>query len=183
MEQPHQPKSFEFPKRSFGKTTVVKRSFQASWFDKWPWLHYVESSDVALCFNCSQARKQKRLQWSNNADEAFISKGFSNWKDATVKFVQHASSNCHKESILKMVTMPTSSRNVAESLSAQLAKEKFERRQCFLKNLSNIRFLGRQGLALRGHGDESDSNYIQLMKLRAEDDPRISDWLNKKTDK
>jgi len=177
---PHQPRSFDFPKRSFGKKTVVKRSFQASWFDEWSWLHYIENTDVALCFNCAQAKQQKRLQWSSNADEAFISKGFSNWKDATVKFVQHASSNCHKEAVLKMITMST---NVSESLSAQLSKEKLEHRRCFLKILSNIRFLGRQGLPLRGHGDEEDSNYLQLMKLRAEDDLKINDWLKKKTDK
>ena len=37
-----------------------------------------------------------------------------------------------------------------------------------------------QGLALRGHGDhESDSNFLQLMKLSGEleDDSRISAWL------
>ena len=38
---PHQPKSFDFPKRSFGKKVIVKRSFQASWFDMWSWLHYI----------------------------------------------------------------------------------------------------------------------------------------------
>ena len=54
-------------------------------------------SDVALCLNCSQAKQQKKLTYSSNADDAFISKGFSNWKDDTVKFVQQASSNCHKE--------------------------------------------------------------------------------------
>ncbi len=48
-------------------------------------------------------------------------------------------------------------------------KDKLERRQCFLKIVSNIRFLVRQGLALRGGGDESDSNFIQLLSLRAED--------------
>ena len=27
--------------RSFGKKVIVKRSFQASWFDRWFWLHYI----------------------------------------------------------------------------------------------------------------------------------------------
>ena len=58
---PHQPKSFDFPKRSFGKKVIVKRSFQASWFDRWSWLHYIESNDVALCLNCAQAKQQKKL--------------------------------------------------------------------------------------------------------------------------
>ena len=128
---PHQSNSFDFPKRSFGKKVIVKRSIQASWFDRWSWLHYIiESNDVALCLNCAQAKQQKKLTFSSNADDTFISKGFSNWKDATVKFVQHASSNCHKEAVLKMVSLTT---NVAELLSVTLAKEKLERRQCFLK--------------------------------------------------
>ena len=78
-----------------------------------------------------------------------------------------------------MVTLPATTTDIAESLSV----EKLERRQCFLKVLSNIRFLARQGLPLRGHGDESDSNFIQLMKLRGQDDSRIASWLQKKTDK
>ena len=44
MELPsvlHQPKSFDFPKRSFVKKVIVKRSFQASWIDRWSWLHYI----------------------------------------------------------------------------------------------------------------------------------------------
>ena len=34
--KPHQPLSFNFPKRSFGKKRTVERSFQPSWFAKWP---------------------------------------------------------------------------------------------------------------------------------------------------
>ena len=44
MELPsvsHQPKPFDFPKSSFGKKVIVKRSFQASWFDRWSWVHYI----------------------------------------------------------------------------------------------------------------------------------------------
>ena len=87
-----------------------------------------------------------------------------------------------------MVTLPSSTQNVAESLSNVLKKEKLERQQCSLKVLSNIRYLARQGIPLRGHGDletqtESESNFVQLMKLRGEDDSRIAGWLEKKTDK
>ena len=49
------------------------------------------------------------------------------------------------------------------------------------------KFLTRQDLPLRGHGDpetrtESESSFVQLMKLRGEDDCRIAGWLEKKTD-
>ena len=84
---------------------------------------------------------------------------------------------------MKMVTLPATTADIGESLSVRHKQEKLERRQCFLKVLSNIRFLARQGLPLRGHGDESDSNFIQLMKLRGQDDSRIASWLQKKTDR
>lgn len=182
-EEPYQPKDLKFPQRDFGKTKIVKRSFQPSWYSKWPWLHYNHNDDTVLCFTCAKAAAQKKLQWSSSADLAFISRGFYNWKDATVKFTQHAATKCHQESVLKVITLPSSSRDIAESMSAQVAVERLDRRQCFLKILSNMRFLARQGLPLRGHGDETDSNFLQLMKLRGEDDSRVAQWLGKKTDK
>ena len=51
-DKPHQPKSFRFPQREFGKTVVAKRSFQPQWFDRWSWLHYDEDKDLAFCFTC-----------------------------------------------------------------------------------------------------------------------------------
>ena len=114
-----------------------------------------------------QASAQKKLQWSFNLDVAFISKGFTNWKDATVKFAIHEASKCHKEAVLKMVTLPSLTQNVAECMSNSLKKEKLDLRQCLLKVLSNIRYLARQGLPLRGHVDpetqiESESIFCSL---------------------
>ena len=74
-----------------------------------------------------------------------------------------------------MVTLPATTRDIAESLSVQVAQERLDRRQCFVKLLSNVRFLARQALALHGDGDESDSNYIQIFKLGGEDDARVFD--------
>ncbi len=45
------------------------------------------------------------------------------------------------------------------------------------------RFLARQAFPLRGGGDESNSNYMQLLKLRGEEDSRVFQWIKKKTDK
>lgn len=103
-----------------------------------------------------------------------------NWNDASVKFANHESSKCHKEAVLKVVTLPSTTQDVAESLSAQHQHDKLERRKCFLKILSNISFLARQGLPLRGHGDELDSNFVQLLLLRGEDDPMVMNWIQKK---
>lgn len=44
-------------------------------------------------------------------------------------------------------------------------------------------FLSRQGLAFRGDGDGSDSNFMQLLQMRAEDDQLLMKWKGKKTNK
>ena len=49
--------------------------------------------------------------------------------------------------------------------------------------ISSIRFLARQGLALRGSGDDSSANLIQLLRLRAEDKPLIGEWLDRSVHK
>ncbi len=119
-------------------------------------------------------------------DEIIIS---SSWmkhtkkNSAVYKFPNHESSRCHKDAVLKTITIPATTKDIGESLSSQLAKDRLEHRQCFLKLLSNVRFLARQALPLRGGGDESNSNYMQLLKLRGEDDSRAFQWIKKKTDK
>ena len=173
--KPHQPKNFSFPKREFGTSTVVRRSFQPSWFDRWLWLHYCEDKDAVLCFTCMRASTEYRLKWSLSAESTFISTGFTNWKKASDKFTTHEASKCHKEAVLRVQTLPATTKSIEDCLSREHQREKLDRRQCFLKILSNLKFLARQGLPIRGHGSEIDFNFIQLLKLRGEDDHRIAD--------
>ena len=97
------------------------------------------------------------------------------------RFTQHESSWCHQESVLKTVTLPSTTVNVGKMLCSQLATQRSERRQCFLKVLSNVPFLARQGHALRGDGDESDSNFTSLLNLCSEDDSKLVEWVKQKT--
>ncbi len=182
-DKPHQPLTLRFPKRQFGNKTVVKRSFQPQWFQRWTWIHYDEDHDLAYCYLCTKAYKEGKFISCSRLEYTYISKGYSNWKDATVNFAAHDKSSCHKEAILKVVTLPATTRNIGEQLCRQYSEQLLERRQCLLKILSCIRYLGRQGLPLRGRGTEEDSNYIQLLRLRGEDDHRVIHWLQKKTDK
>ena len=60
---PHHPsETFSFPKRSFGKTKVVWRSFQPAWYRQWPFLHYDESNDLAYCHTCVQAEEDENIE-------------------------------------------------------------------------------------------------------------------------
>ena len=84
---------------------------------------------------------------------------------------------------MKTITLPATTSDIGEMLSSQLAKERLEHRKCLLNLLSNARFLSRQGLAFRGDVEESDSNFMQLIYLRSEDNPKLVDWVHQKTDK
>ncbi len=74
-DQPHQPTRFKFPPRLFGKKKPVHRSFQVSWFQSWPWLHYNEANDQVLCHYCCKALKTKYISSSTigASDGAFVS--------------------------------------------------------------------------------------------------------------
>ena len=113
----------------------------------------------------------------------YISTGYTYWKDACGKFQNHEASKCHKDALLTAVTLPATTPDIDDCLSSQVAKEKLGRDQCFLKILSNLKLLTRQDLALRGDGDERHLNFNQLLRLRGEDDSRVLEWLERKTDK
>ena len=75
-----------------------------------------------------------------------------------------------------MIILPASTGNVGEMLSRAHAQERLLNRDYLLKVFQNIQFLARQGIALRGH-DEQNSNFIQLLHLRSDDDHKILDSL------
>ena len=182
---PYQPRNISFPKVSFGKSKVILRSFNSTWFDKWCWLHWDESSQRAFCFTCISACKQNRLR-SANADVAFISRGFQNWKDATISFRTHEGSSCHKEAVEQMITLPATTQDIGECLSSAVAEAKKNSRACFMKVLTSIKFLARQGLPLRGDGiGELEGNFNQLIQLRSidESDGKLAEWIKKKSSK
>ena len=79
---------------------------------------------MVYCFTCLKTNKEGKLQWSANAEDVFITCGFSNWKDAIVKYANHEESKWHKEAVLKVISLPARTCDVAESLSAQHKREK-----------------------------------------------------------
>ena len=75
---------------------------------------------------------------------------------------------------------------MSDLLSERHALEKSKNRKISLEILSNIRYLTRQALPLRG-GElntetefEENSNFHQLMKLWAQENPETIEWLRKR---
>ena len=172
---PCQPSHISFPFQSFGKSSVVQRSFQASWFHRWKWLHYNMAQDAVRCYTCWKAVSSRRVLVTGKAEKNFLVTGFTNWKDASVKFAKHESSDFHKSCIESLT-----SADVGDMLNRESNYAKQANREYLLRLLSSVRFLARQGLALRGDGDEHDSNLHQLLLLRCDDFPAISKFLERK---
>ena len=79
-----------------------------------------------------------------------------------------------------MVTLPATTRNIGELLSVQHAEQKAKNREALYQIVSSIRFLSRQGLAMRGDKDEADGNLKQLLRMKSEEDPNLAEWLKRK---
>jgi len=185
-EEPCQPRD---PKLYLQGGAKSKRSFRPSWFDHndWKnWLHYDLEKNAAFCFTCIKA-VEKNLISSNNLEKAFISAGYKNWSDAATSgrgFDKHNRSDAHREAHQRLYTIPQTCEDIGEQISQAHAEEKSANRQALLKILSNIRFLARQALPLRGDGNGTDSNFNQLYLLQEDDHPILKQWrIDRKTDK
>ena len=179
VRKPHQPHNFSFPKKKIGQWN---RSFKANWFNDFPWLHYVEESDSVICYVCAHQNKKGNLSNAKNKELTFIKGGYSNWKNAIARFQEHQKSNCHILACEHQVGVIASSGNIIEMCSNAADTTMKQNRTCFLKIIESVRFLARQGLAMQGHTD-AESNFNQLLKLRANDVPLLTDWLQRKNDK
>ena len=177
-ESPNQPGDYSFLSRKFGKSNIVSHAFQSSWFARWKWLHYDATQDLVFCHTCVVVAKTGKMKLGGNMkDSIFLSGGFSNWKDATVGFVKHEKTMTHKIAVDLIEVLPCTTRDVGEMLSSVHAAEKAVNRHCLLKIAENIHFLAQQGLPLRGNYDGSDSNFFQLLRLRAVDDMQLRLWM------
>ncbi len=100
--------------------------------------------------------------------------GYQDWKNALARFSKHESGKVHCDCVylVKQQQKPT----VAARLSLAHQKQQTERRKMFLVQVECVKYLLRQGLALRGH-IENEGNLIQLLKLRTADVHGLDSWV------
>ena len=79
-----------------------------------------------------------------------------------------------------VVILPLTTRGIGEQLSKEYAAQKMQHQQALYQILSALKFLSRQGLAIRGDGDESDGNLQHLLLMKALQDPNLVEWLKQK---
>ena len=95
QKYPNQPRDEIFP-----NDPKSKRKFLPVWFDNFPWLEWDSEFNAPFCHPCMQVYSVDSLRGSE-ADEAFITQGFKNWKKATEKFQNLETSYTHRSYMVK----------------------------------------------------------------------------------
>ena len=91
------------------------------------------------------------LDFSKSSSGAFTEDGFNNWKKATERITSHESSISQREVKVKWSSL--SKPSIAEHLNSQRRNLQSTRREAFLLQLSGLKYLLRQGLALCGYNE------------------------------
>ena len=153
------------------------RNFSPNWYSTYSWLTLCTTKCKAFCVLCRYCAESNLLCFAKKGDDAFVSNGFNNWKKALERFSQHSQSDLHKESILKIQLI--NQKGVDTLNNEQIMVSQRNHRQMLIKQLSSLKFLLRQGLAIRGH-DEIQSNLVQLLNLRSNDCSELNNWIRER---
>ena len=176
MGKPNQPDISVIPVQ---RLSLRSLHFQKNWCQEYQWLYYSSGLKKVLCFYCSKASTLGLIDLARCKDPAFILNGFDNWKKAHEKFRSHQMSRTHQLAINQISAIKRPAVNV--QMNTHKLKEQEISRISFLKLFTSMRYLLRQGSAIRGN-DETSGNYFQLMKLRSEDDPDLEVYLKRTAD-
>ena len=129
-----------FPMKQFGKkkrSLLVQELFMASLFQR-----------KGLSFCIFFIKHKGKLTAEHNMEEAYITKGFNNWKKALEAFVDHQQSKAHRAAIT-YESVVRQCGDVLEMTVSDLNNKLLAERKHLIKVMECNRFLARQGLAFR----------------------------------
>jgi hypothetical protein len=158
------------------KNKTKTLNYQPSWKRKYPWIMEITGKGV-VCKICKSANEQKLLNVSDGrAEKTFISAGYRNWKHAVANFEKHEKSASHMFSVSQLGHRATSE-SIDTQLSKKLRSDQVTAFGVLMKIITSVRYLARQGLALRGH-EHDEGNLEELLNLREAECPDLKVWRN-----
>lgn len=134
-----------------------------------------------VCTICKEACENKLIINFTSHDltskETWVTNGFSNYKHGAERIEKHSRSTLHINcaEALKI----RGKVNVLQHLSTASQKEMMDHRTALRKIFSTLKILGRQGLAIRGADNDENSNFMAILRARAEDVSELESWLNR----
>ncbi|XP_078613923.1 zinc finger MYM-type protein 1-like [Branchiostoma floridae x Branchiostoma japonicum] len=150
------------------------RKFLSSWYTDRGWVTLCTQRRKVFCATCRYATQRKLFALSTKVEPAFVTTGFDNYKKAIDKFDTHAESDAHKEAAMKCSAV--SGPSISSHINSQITGQQQLHRDGLLKQLTALRYLLRQGLAVRGHLDK-DGNLYHLLQTWAADSDVVRSWL------
>ena len=106
-------------------------------------------------------KNKKHNRFSTYKELTFIETGFRNLKKCPKAFIDHATSEYHRDNVL-LLAEEEKTGDVSELISTERKRKKASNRQLLLQGLQNIQFLSCQELAFRN--DNDNENFDQLLK-------------------
>lgn len=159
---------FNFPSRYFDG---CNRACQHKYLEDNPWFVYSKAEDGIFCLPCVLFANKGNLG-------AFVCEKFNNWTKKTKKFAEHNSTKYHQFAILQAELLKSTYHSPETAIDNRLKgihADEIAKNRSIIKSIADaILFCGRQGIALRGHRDDSTAdpnsnkgNFIALLNYSA----------------
>lgn len=165
---------------NFFKYFIVIPKQLNNWSTTHTWVSYSLDKKAVICSICSEAIEKKlpvpTSYQSKNSKKAFVDTGFRTWSNALTAFRNHEVSELHRNALFLL--QESKKETVVEKISCAHKKQMLENRTALHAIFTSIKFLIRQGLALRGKEDHS-SNLHQLLLVRSQDIPALNSWMQR----
>lgn len=113
-------------------------------------------ADIKFSVVCCIAKQQKLLSPSVFKTSPFIVEGFGSWKKALERFDMHEKSEMHREAVERLACK-ASHVHIGNMINAQSLFEQEFHRSMLFKLMRAVKYLGKQGLPLRGHNASSEA--------------------------
>ena len=165
--------TYKYLSRQYNSNTIkggsYKRHFNREWLIEFHFLAYSKHDNGLYCLSCTlfpvegQCHRAKLL----------ITKPYQCYKDAHADFQKHSLLEYHKNSYSMLLSFLQVKEGKQQRIDLSLSTENrllWQRNRIFLNK--TLEFCGRQGIALRGHLDDSTSecsnqgNFKALLNFR-----------------
>lgn len=171
---PCQPSNITFPQTMVGDRN---RRFNPQWFDTYTrWLEYSEDKDAVFCLCCYLFKSDSGVR---SGRDAFVSKGFRDWKHYKKAFGEHVGNvDSTHNYCLQQCDMLFQERRHIDTALINRSREDRKRYQIRLHSSTRcVKFLLLNGLPFRGHMETDDSdnpgNFLELLKFLGDSDPIV----------
>ncbi|XP_057786232.1 uncharacterized protein LOC131003703 [Salvia miltiorrhiza] len=164
-----------YPKTQFGNQL---RSFQDVWYQKFVWLEYSVAKDACFCFWCYLFKPEDKS--SRYRTDVFTKTGFTNWKKALIKFVEHVgdADSCHNNARIQVEAFKDQRHSVANMFRSNARELDVAYRTRLTASLDVTHFLLKQGLPFRGHDESTTSlnrgNFLELLQWYSDHNDVVS---------